>query len=221
MSEQQAVWRTAERPDLRNGVWTRLGDQSVLGDQATEAVLGALAERARDAARAQGYSVGWSEGHQTGLRRAAEEAELVRQAAARREEQREAEHAAAVAALTSAARALSASTARVADRVAAQATELAFELTRTLVGHELSLATDPGVDTVQRVLAVLPRNTTTVVRLHPRTAMSGAVDELLELGTEVVPDHTLDPHDAVVETATTAIDLRIGEALERIREALS
>ena len=64
----------AEPPDLRTGVWTRLGDDRVLGDAVTEAVLGALAERTRDAAQAQGYAVGWAEG-QRGRRCAAAAAE--------------------------------------------------------------------------------------------------------------------------------------------------
>ncbi|MBZ5737812.1 FliH/SctL family protein [Nocardioides mangrovi] len=221
MSEaQQVTWRTPERPDLRTGVWTRLGDHRVLGDGATEAVLGSLAERTREAARAQGYAVGWSEGHQSGLRRAADEAEVAREEAARREERREAEHAAAIAALARAAAELTRASAQVAAQIADQATDLALELTRELVGHELTVSADPGAGVVARVLSVLPRDPSTVVRLHPTIA--GAVaSELAEHGASVVPDPTLERHDAVVETAETAVDLRLGTALDRLREALS
>lgn len=221
MSEaQQVTWRTPERPDLRNGVWTRLGDHRVLGDGATEAVLGSLAERTRDAARAQGYAVGWSEGHQAGLRLADEEAEVERDKRARREERREAEHAAALAALTRAAGELTRASAQVAAQIADQATDLAFELTRELVGHELAIATEPGAGVVARVLSVLPRDPSTVVRLHPVTATAIAA-ELAEHGVAVVPDPSLERHDAVVETAHTAVDLRLGSALDRLREALT
>ena len=47
-------------PELRVGNWTRLGGSTVLGDQVTESMLDVLAERTRDAARAQGYATGWA-----------------------------------------------------------------------------------------------------------------------------------------------------------------
>jgi flagellar assembly protein FliH len=59
------------------------------------------------------------------------------------------------------------------------------------------------------------------VRLHPRSARSVAAGELAELGVEMVADPTLDLHDAIVETDTTAVDLCLSEALSRLREALS
>ncbi|MGA9748002.1 MAG: hypothetical protein WBQ50_11160, partial [Nocardioides sp.] len=57
--------------ELRAGTWTRLGASTVLGDSATEATLGGLADRARAAGMAQGYAAGWAEGR----RRAQEEAD--------------------------------------------------------------------------------------------------------------------------------------------------
>jgi hypothetical protein len=39
--------------ELRDGQWTRFGSVAVLGDVATEETLRGLAERSRDAARAQ------------------------------------------------------------------------------------------------------------------------------------------------------------------------
>lgn len=213
-------YRTVDHPDLRGGVWTRLGDSSVLGDQTTETVLGTLAERTRSAARAQGYAVGWSEGHQAGMRRAATEAEAMRAELAQREEQRAAEHAAAVAGLVTAARALQQASAGVTAQIADQATELAFELTRVLVGHELAASAEPGAGVVARVLAVLPDDAGVRVHLHPQTAAEVAGGELAELGVAVRPDPALARHDALVETDTTAIDLRVEAALERLRGAL-
>ena len=131
------------------------------------------------------------------------------------------EHALAVVALEEAAAALTAAATEVAARIGEQAADLAFELTRTLVGHELSVTADPGADVVARVLAVLPSGPAVTVRLHPRTAGAVSPDPLAAHGVEVVADPALDPHDAVVETDTTAIDLRISEALDRLREALS
>ncbi|HEY9562838.1 MAG TPA: hypothetical protein VIR30_03615, partial [Nocardioides sp.] len=49
-------------PDLRAGEWTRFGSGNARGDAVTENTLAALADSTRDAARAQGYAVGWAEG---------------------------------------------------------------------------------------------------------------------------------------------------------------
>jgi flagellar assembly protein FliH len=214
-------WRSAERPDLRRGDWTRLGGERVLGDGATEAVLGRLAERARTAAQAQGYAVGWSEGQRAALRRSAEESAAAAAETGRREQSRAREHQAAVAGLQAAAAAVAASAEEVATQIAEQAADLAFEVVRTLLGHELAATTDPGQAVVGRVLAVLPKDPTTTVRLHPATAGSTAGTDLAAHGVEVVADPTLELHDAVVETDTSAIDLRLSLALERLREALS
>ena len=94
-----AVLAPLATPELRTGVWTRFGANSVLGDAVTEETLSALAESTRTAARSQGYAVGWAEGR----RAAREQADAVAEAteAARREAEdvRAREHAAAVAAL--------------------------------------------------------------------------------------------------------------------------
>jgi flagellar assembly protein FliH len=220
LSESPPVWRSADRPDLRTGVWTRLGDTRVLGDDATEAALGTLAERTQRAARAQGYAVGWAEGRREAMARAAETAALDDARTQAQEQRRAQKHEAAVAGLTAAAAALQDVTAEVSARITEQATELALELTRTLVGHELAAADDPGPGVVARVQAVLPPDSTAQVRLHPDTAGSAAAGLLAGHGVRLVLDPTLDLHDAVVETDTAAIDLRIGTALERLAEVL-
>jgi flagellar assembly protein FliH len=207
-------------PDLRTGVWTRLGDRSVLGDEVTELALGSLAERTRDAARAQGYSVGWAEGRREALELAAVTATMVQQRQLQDELRRDQEHETAVAALVAAAAALQAAAQDVATRIADQAVELAFDLTRTIVAHELSVETNPGAAVVSRVLSMLPDDPTTVVRLHPTVVHGDAAAALAEHGVRLVVDPDLARHDAVVETDRNAIDLRVGTALERLREAL-
>jgi len=207
-------------PDLRTGVWTRLGDHAVLGDEVTELALGSLAERTRDAARAQGYSVGWAEGRREALELAAVTATLVEQRQQEEEQRREREHQTAVAALVAAAGALQTAAQDVATRIADQAVELAFELTETIVAHELSVEVDPGAAVVSRVLAMLPTDPTTTVRLHPTVVHGDAVAALADHGVRLVVDPDLARHDAVVETDRDAIDLRVGTALGRLREAL-
>jgi flagellar assembly protein FliH len=215
-----ASYRSADRPDLRTGLWTRLGDSAVLGDEATEAALGSLAERTQRAARAQGYAVGWAEGRQEALSRAAETAAASARQIDHHEQVRAAEHREAVVGLARAAEALDAAATQVSARIAEQATALALELTRELVGHELAVATEPGAGVITRVVAVLPDDPTTQVRLHPDTAGSAAAQVLAGYGVRVVTDPDLSRHDAVVETDTTAIDLRVDTALTRLADAL-
>ncbi|GAB6986966.1 FliH/SctL family protein [Nocardioides pyridinolyticus] len=213
-------WRHADRPELRSGVWTRLGHPSVLGDDVTEQALGKLAARTREAASAQGYAVGWAEGRKEARARAEEAARAAERAAVEHEARRDAEVQQAVAALLAAAADLRGAVAEACDRVAAQATCLAFEVTRELVHHQLSVDTDPGAGVVRRVLASLPGTDHATVRLHPATAESAAVRALAEQGVDVRPDATLAPEDAVVELDGSAIDLRIESAIERLRQAL-
>lgn len=211
--------RIAARPDLRTGVWTRLGDSAVLGDEVTELALGSLAEATRSAARAQGYAVGWAEGRREALAQAEEDARLLEEDARIAEQRRDAEHREALAALERAAAELRVATQQVCEQVAAEATDLAFEVTRELVGHELTVVADPGADVVHRVVSALPPEGAVQVRLHPTVA--GAASEVLAgHGLRVTPDPTLQPGDALVETDESVVDLRIGIALDRLREVL-
>lgn len=220
-SPESRAPRRAARPDLRAGVWTRLGDDSVLGDEVTEATLGSLAERTRSAARAQGYAVGWAEGRREALARAAEAAVVASQQRDRSEHQRQDEHDAALDALVLAADELQRAVQQVCADIGDQATELALELTRELVGRELTTSVDPGADVVRRVLAVLPTDAVAQVRMHPSTSVSSAVEDLAKRGVSVLPDAELQPGDAVVETDTSVLDLRISTALARLRDVLA
>lgn len=210
--------RTAARPDLRTGVWTRLGDPSVLGDAVTEAALGSLAEATRTAARAQGYAVGWAQGRQEALTQAEADALVVAEEALLAEERREAEHREALAALQHAASELRGVIGAVCERIGQEATDLAFEVTRTLVGHELAVVADPGADVVRRVVSALPGHAVQV-RLHP-SLVSSATAALADHGVRVTADPALLPSDALVETEDAVLDLRVGAALDRLREVL-
>ncbi|HYF71424.1 MAG TPA: FliH/SctL family protein [Nocardioides sp.] len=218
--DRQVLYRAADRPDLRTGVWTRLGDSAVLGDPVTEAALDGLAERTHSAARAQGYAVGWAEGRQEALVRMSAVEAAAEQHHRDEEERRDQEHRAAIAALADAADQLRRAAHDATTRIAEQATELAFELTQTLVGHELTTAADPGAAVIARVLAALPDDPSTVVRVGCTTADTHAAVLLQEHGVRLVVDPALGPGDAVVETDTAAIDLCVTSALARLREVL-
>ncbi|WP_436698119.1 hypothetical protein [Nocardioides sp. BYT-33-1] len=208
-----------ELPELRVGTWTRLGGGSVLGDAVTESLLDGIAAEARDAARAQGYAVGWAEGRRSAAEQAA--GEEARRAAAHTaaEERREAEHRAALEALGLAAERVRDLLGDLADAVEAQALDLAWSLTTTLVGAEVARL-GPR-DVVARMLQVLPPGPVGRVRLHPAVAGSPAAQELVARGLEVVPDPALGSADALVEGLDgSVVDLRIREAMARVREVL-
>ena len=205
-------------PELRSGHWTRYGDSTVLADEVTEHALAALAETTRAAARSQGYAIGWTEG-----RRDAEAAAYV--AARRREDEaeadrtrREAEHRAAIASLEAAAAQLVAALDDCCSAVDERATDLAWELTRTLVGSAQASQTDEAL--VRRVLEATPQPSGVTVRVNPRAGSSADLAGLTAQGMTVVIDPSLQAGDALVETDERVVDLRISTALARIQEAL-
>lgn len=182
-----------------------------------------LAAVARQDARAEGYAVGWAQG-----RRAAEEAA---QREALLTEVERAEYAARAAnELTCALRALSAAADALEGRAVTPAEALgaeivagAFELARALLGRELTLATDPGMDAIRRALALAPENRPVTARLHPDDAsVARAGLATADLGRDVliVADPTIERGGAVVDCDATRVDAQLGPALERVREVL-
>ncbi|AIY16322.1 hypothetical protein GUY44_21325 [Pimelobacter simplex] len=207
-------------PELRVGTWTRLGSSNVLGDPVTESLLGGIAAEARDAARAQGYAVGWAEGRRAAAAEAAvEEARRVAlhtEAETRRED----EHRAALDALGGAAEQVRGLLDDLARAIEAQAVDLAWSLTTTVLG--LQVAKMGPQDVVARVLQVLPPAPVGTVRLHPSVAGSSAAQDLLSRGLDVVADAGLGSADAVVEAVDgSVVDLRVREAMARVREVLA
>ncbi|MCR1786368.1 flagellar assembly protein FliH [Nocardioides carbamazepini] len=219
-SSEAAALPRPELPELRVGTWTRLGSGSVLGDAVTESLLDGIATQARDAARAQGYAVGWAEGRRAAAAQAAEEESRRAAADAAAQARREAEHRAALDALGRAAEQVRGLLDDLARAVEDQATDLAWSLTTTLIGTQVARLGPQ--DVVARVLQVLPPAPVGRVRLHPATAGSTAAQELVARGLEVVPDPALGSADALVEGVDgSVVDLRIREAMARVREVLS
>jgi flagellar assembly protein FliH len=192
-------------------------------DPLQRAGLDELSAVARQAARAEGYAVGWAQG-----RRAAEEA-AQREAAAAAVEQAEAAKRSetamlsALQALAAAADALEGRAVVPAAELSAAVVEGAFELAQTLLGRELTLATEPGLDAIRRALVLLPENRPVTARLHPDDAsVTRAALAAAELGREilVVADPGVEPGGAVVDCDATRVDAQLGPALERVREVL-
>jgi len=225
---QRAVVLTADEagtlaglltPELRSGHWTRLGDASVLGDRVTEGVLGDVAERVRAAAAAEGYAAGWSQGRRAAADSAAQERRLHAAEQAAEQARRDTELEAAVTALAQAADDVRSHLSQLAETVEGQATSLAWAIVEEIVGREVATVTGP--DVVRRVLAVLPATAVARVRLHPDVVREPAVQALVEHSLDLVPDPALGRADALVEHDGAVVDLRIDEALARVREVLA
>jgi flagellar assembly protein FliH len=187
------------------------------------AALDAISTDVRQAARAEGYAVGWAEG-----RRAAEEAAVLEATAAATAQAEEAARsraalASALEALGSAADALEARAVVPAGDLADAIVTGAFELAQALLGRELALAADPGLDAIRRALVLLPEHRPVTARLNPDDAsVCRAGLATADLGREVliVPDPTVEPGGAVVTCDSSRVDAQLGPALERVREVL-
>lgn len=184
-----------------------------------QTLLGTLAADAREQGYQDGFALGRTEARAE--LEAAAEAEAAQALAVRRvtEERQAEEHAAAVAALASAATQVRSLVEELTARIEEQATTLAFALVETIMAREIATATP--ADVVRRVLQVLPPTATATVRLHPSIVSTGVVQDLLALGLVVVADDALEPADALVESDGSVVDLRIGAAMQRVREVLA
>lgn len=220
MSSSSEIVTRLATPQLKSGSWTRLGDVAVLGDAVTEQTLGALAESTREAARAQGYAVGWAEGRRAAEAEARLEAQAVAEQVRLAEATRAAEHAAALAALREAAALLMDFAAEAREAVAAQTVEIATELTETILGCTLAATDDTGALAVRRAVAASGNEPLTRVWLNPADLPSEAVAGLREAGVQMLADATIARGDALAELDDHVLDLRVSTAMDRVRVAL-
>jgi flagellar assembly protein FliH len=205
-------------PDLRSGGWTRFGNAGVLGDAVTERTLDDLADRTRAAAEAQGYAVGWAQGKRE-AQAAEARATAEREARTRQDEaRRHAEHTAALTGLREAAAALRSATDAVVSHVEEAASELACDLTAEILGVAAAAVTP--ADVVRRVLALVPTGPLATVRLNPSVCRAAASADL-PASVTLRADASLGPADAVVELEDHVLDLRVDQALARVREVLA
>ena len=111
---------------------------------------------------------------------------------------------------------------RVADDLAADALQLAFDLTQLILDREILLAEDPGLDAIRRCFEFVPRRTTVVVRLHPDDAkMLGDVGAVLAgADYDIVADSNVGRGGAVIDAGAARIDGQIDSALARVADLL-
>jgi len=195
------------------GVDPRLVDPSLI------AVVAEAEERARRA----GWEQGRLDGLEAGRREAAaEESGRARQAAAEAA-RREQAFAAALSAVRLAATELDARDAVVFESIDHTVATMAVEIAEVLIGRYLELDGIPALDAVQRALALAPRQSEAVLRLHPDTvALLPELGDAMPGGSiTIVPDPTVDLHGCIVEVGDRTIDAQLDAALQRLREVIA
>jgi len=209
--------------DLAVGRWTRLGGAGVRGDRGAESQLGDLADQVRAAARAEGYTAGWSEGHRTGLDkvmqgRAADQAQMAEQLS-----EQAGRTAAALQALDIAAGQMQQRAAADRAQIEQRLSAVVVDLVEAVIGAELRDGGARATAALTRALSAAPQEGSVTVRMNP-----GDHAMLIELGMSspqerivLVADAGVAPGDAEVLGQTTYVDASISAAIERVREVLA
>jgi flagellar assembly protein FliH len=214
--EQVVERRTAVR---------RAADQPVDGGRPTFRLGDVYAEelaRLRERAHAEGYAAGFAEGSAAAEQVVAKAEREARDQLAEVQARWERRLVSATAAVGAAVRQLEEATLPLADEVRDSVLGAVTTLVEDVLGRELVLAADPGLDAVRRALTLCPADAPVVVRLHP--------DDLAEIPAEalsalpetvsVVGDERVERAGAVAETGSQRIDAQIGAALERVQAVL-
>lgn len=210
--------------DLRTSPFVgRFGVDPRLVDPTLEAVVADAEDRARTA----GWERGRHEGRETAQREAAEQAAVLEQARAEqmesRERRREQVLTQALDALRLSTTDLDAREAPVFQDIERSVATMAVQIAEVLIGRHLELGSCPALDAVHRALALAPRQSTAIVRVHPDSAQElPDVSCALPGGTvTVVADPSIEIGGCIVEAGNRTIDAQLGPALQRLREVLA
>lgn len=167
------------------------------------------------AATDDGYEAGYQEGFDAGLQDSASAIDA-------RERQRSSAVADVIERLALASDRIAQEHDLVLADIETRIVDLACALAETIVGHELSISTNPGRDGLVRALQFAPETGHVHARLHPDdAALLGDVDGILgRRSLTITPDASLMAGDCIVDIDSTRIDARIAPALARIQEVL-
>ena len=211
VERRTTVRRAADQPVDSTRPTFRLGD-----------VYAEELARLRERAHAEGYAAGFAEGSAAAGEVVAQAEREARDHLAEVQARWERRLVSATAAVGAAVRALEEATVPVAEEVRDSVLGAVTTLVEDLLGRELVLATDPGLDAVRRALTLCPVDAPVVVRLHPDDLAEippGALTALPET-VSVIGDERVERAGAVAETGSQRIDAQIGAALERVQAVL-
>lgn len=210
--------------DLRTSPFVaRFGLDPRLVDPTLEAVVADAEERAR--------AIGWERGRREGMEAARRE--ILEQADAQdlaRAEQMQVQQRRRNQELGRVVDALRISTAELDAReapgfadVERSVATMAVQIAEVLVGRHLELGKWAALDAVRRALALAPRQSAAIVRLHPDSTLDlPDVSAAVPGGTvTIVADPSIEIGGCIVEAGNRTIDAQLGPALLRLREVLA
>jgi flagellar assembly protein FliH len=187
-------------------------------DPRLEEIVQAAAEEAREAARAQGYATGWTQGR----RAAAAQATLNAQVAQEELRQLKVQAAQEITALLANLAAASATTSQISAQEWSEVADVlgqgAIQLAQALLARELSSVDDTMQLNIRTALQCLADPGQAVIHLHPQDAVliQDAPD-----GVRIVPDPAVPVGGVVALTPTQRVRLDLAKALEAAQEVLN
>jgi len=168
-------------------------------------------------------SAAFEEGYRNGVVDGRQSATAEFESTARLEQDRQSQDvASASAALLAAVERVEESRGEAAKVAEADCAELAFKLTRSLLGRELQLMENPAMESIHRALNLAPSNEAVLIRLNPADVAVLANFDMTQLGREctIIADEAVEHGGSIVEVGPTTIDAQLGQALGRVRKAL-
>lgn len=116
---------------------------------------------------------------------------------------------------------------QTAERMAANELEdeivrAAFELTRSILRRELSVAADPGADAIARAMELLPTREPATIRLNPEDAATLNMNSVDAGGRsiEVLADPVVESGGCIIEMGRTTVDAQLSTVLAKVGQAL-
>lgn len=210
--------------DLRTSPFVgRFGVDPRLVDPTLEAVVA----EAEGRARAAGWERGRQEGREAARQESAKLAAVRDQARTEQlqaqERRRQQEVSRVVDALRLSIADLDAREAPVFQEIQRSVATMAVQIAEVLVGRHLELGKWPALDAVQRALALAPRQSAAIVRLHPDSTLElpDVSDAVPGGSVTIVADPSVEFGGCIVEAGNRTIDAQLGPALQRLREVLA
>jgi len=210
--------------DLRTSAFVgRYGVDPRLVDPTLEAVVADAEDRARSA----GWECGLKEGRESARQEVAEQVAIEDRARAEQvqalERRREQELSRVVDALRLATAELDARETPVFQDIERAVATMAVRIAEVLVGRHLELGKWPALDAVHRALALAPRQSAAIVRLHPDSTLElpDVSDAMPGGSVTIVADPSIEIGGCIVEAGNRTIDAQLAPALQRLREVLA
>lgn len=199
--------------DLRTSPFVgRHGVDPRLVDPTLEAVVAEAEERAR----AAGWEHGRAEGHATARHEVVQQQEIF-------ERRRQQEWVQVLDSVRLSVASLDAHQSPIFGDIDSSVARMAVQIAEVLIGRHLELGDFQALDAVQRAMALAPRRSDAIVRIHPDSTqgLPDISDAMPGGSVTVVVDPTIEIGGCIIEAGDRTIDAQLGPALQRLREVLA